>query len=163
MPEKSFLLWINFVLKHTSRRPITFIYLALLLLVTLILLLQSFVNLANPQLRSGLFLGVIAGFGGFFATTVGALPALFIRSIPSKLEDSILGFSAGMMLAASVFSLIIPGIDVAQSMAGGRFSGVGLVALGVCFGSFLMLGLEQLTPHVHQHSDNFGVGPKDLR
>lgn len=163
MSKDGFFRWINLVLKHAARRPFAVICLALPLLVTLILLLQSVVNLSNPQFRTGLVLGVTAGFGGFVATTLGALPALFLSSIPSKLEDTILGFSAGMMLSAAVFSLIIPGIDVAQVMVGGRFIGVGLVALGICLGSFLMLGLEQLTPHVHQHSDDFGVGPKDLR
>jgi ZIP family zinc transporter len=108
-------------------------------------------------------LALVAGFGGFFATTIGAIPALVLKGVPQKLEDTMLGFAAGMMLAASAFSLIIPGIEVGQVMTGARSTGVGLVACGVILGSFLMLGLEQFTPHEHQHAGGFGVGVKDLR
>lgn len=51
------------------------------------------------------------GLAGFVATGLGALPALLLRRLPQRIEDSMLGLAAGMMLAASAFSLLLPGLS----------------------------------------------------
>lgn len=108
----------------------------------------------TPNGRYALYGGLL----GFAATAVGALPALLLRSIPHKLEDSMLGFAAGMMLAAASFSLILPGIDAGVDITDSRFLGAMLVVFGMVMGVVLMLGLDEFTPHHHNATGTFGVG-----
>ncbi|WP_207816952.1 ZIP family metal transporter, partial [Pseudomonas sp. 50_B] len=63
-------------------------------------------------------------------------------------------FAAGMMLAASAFSLLLPGLDAAQSLTGNNLMGAGTVVLGLALGVLLMLGLDRFTPHEHE-----SIGP----
>ena len=62
----------------------------------------------------GLFGGLVAGL----ATTAGALPVLFGRGMSQRTSDTMLGFAAGVMLSASYFSLILPGIDAGEVLYG---------------------------------------------
>lgn len=52
-----------------------------------------------------------------------------------------------MMLAASAFSLILPGIEAAQEVLDQRFLAAGIVVLGLGLGTIMMLGLDYFTPH----------------
>src|SRR6186713_1268512 len=52
----------------------------------------------------------IAGSVAAGATAVGTLPILFARTISARIRDVLLGFGAGVMLAASAFSLVIPAL-----------------------------------------------------
>ncbi len=156
-------IWLKSAWRHGLAHPISALSLIIPLLATVGLLVQSVVSISLGHPIETIKLALAAGFGGFLATTVGAIPALALKAVPQKIEDTMLGFAAGMMLAASAFSLIIPGIEVGQAMTGARSTGVGLVACGLILGSFLMLGLEQFTPHEHQHAGGFGVGGKALR
>jgi ZIP family zinc transporter len=69
------------------------------------------------------------------ATDLGALPALALRQVPARAEGVMLGFAAGVMLAASAFSLIVPSIDAGATLFGGRMPAALLaaVAIGVAF------------------------------
>ena len=53
-------------------------------------------------------------------TAVGAVPVLFGRSVSVRAQDVLLGFAAGVMLAASFFSLIIPAIAASHTLYGGN-------------------------------------------
>jgi ZIP family zinc transporter len=55
-------------------------------------------------------LATLGGLAGFAATALGALAGIALGRISARMEDSLLGFAAGMMLAASAFSLILPGL-----------------------------------------------------
>ncbi len=122
----------------------------------LILLTQSLYQVWQGQAAIGVGLALAAGTAGFLATAFGALPALVIRQLPQQLEDSLLGFAAGMMLAASAFSLIIPGIAAATTMVDSRALAAGVVVLGMAAGVMLMLGLDHFTPHAHDKSGPCG-------
>ena len=91
--------------------------------------------------------GGVAGFG---ATALGALAAFPLRSISDRTQDTMLGFAAGMMLAASSFSLLLPGLEAAHDIAGSAVLGSAVVVLGLALGVLLMLGLDYFTPHLHQ-------------
>jgi len=54
----------------------------------------------------------------WFVTALGALPALFLRTISKKMLNIMLGFSAGVMVAASFFSLLQPAIELSEEMEG---------------------------------------------
>jgi ZIP family zinc transporter len=86
------------------------------------------------------------------------LPALLLRRLPQQIEDSMLGLAAGMMLAASAFSLLLPGLEAGASLLGHRGSGAAVVVFGMALGVLLMLGLDEFTPHAHDQSGPCGPG-----
>ncbi|MEM2451093.1 MAG: ZIP family metal transporter, partial [Nitrososphaerota archaeon] len=56
-------------------------------------------------------LGILASLVVGLATGIGAVPVLFFKNVSHKITDSALGFAGGVMIAASIFSLLIPAID----------------------------------------------------
>jgi len=92
---------------------------------------------------------LIATLGTAFATGAGALPVLFTRGFSLKARNAMLGFSAGVMLAASLFSLLLPALDSATAMTQSKVGG-GLVACaGLALGVALMLAMDRWLPHEH--------------
>jgi ZIP family zinc transporter len=81
---------------------------------------------------------VMLGFTGALAaglmTSVGAVPVLFGRAPSRATRDMFLGFAAGVMLAASFFSLIIPAIDAAAESFGDGAIPAGIACLGILSG-----------------------------
>jgi ZIP family zinc transporter len=124
----------------------------------LALILLSNWRLFSGEPVPGLRLALIGGTAAFAATALGGLPALAMRGIPQKLEDSLLGMAAGMMLAASAFSLILPGLEAAGKLVGPGVLGAGIVVLGMALGVALMIGLEAFTPHMHPGVGEVGPG-----
>jgi len=94
-------------------------------------------------------LGFLASLGAGLLTALGALPVLFGTRISARLNDTILGFAAGVMLAASFFSLIIPALDTARSLYGSNWTAAGIAVAGVLIGSATIAGLNQILPHEH--------------
>lgn len=118
----------------------------------------SVIQTFNAPSAPGLRLAMVGGLAGLAATAMGALPGIALRRISQRTEDSMLGLAAGMMLAASSFSLILPGLDAGAELAGNRPAGAAMVVLGIGIGVVLMLGLDQLTPHEHLHLGPCGPG-----
>ena len=84
----------------------------------------------------------------FIATTLGAaLVFFFKKDISDKTNTLFLGFAAGIMIAASVWSLLIPSIESAESY--GKWSFVPAVIGFLCGGVFLVI-LDKLVPHLHK-------------
>lgn len=87
----------------------------------------------------------------FLGTTLGSALVFFIKNkINEKLQRLMLGFAAGVMLAASVWSLLIPSIDMAQQQ--GVVSWVPALA-GFMLGIAFLLVLDSLIPHLHLNSN----------
>ena len=88
-----------------------------------------------------LILGLIAGLIITSFNTVGALLVFFVKkTISQKVLDLSLGFAAGLMLAASFTSLILPGIKI-----GGVFS----VVIGISLGALFFDLATNYIPHIH--------------
>lgn len=83
------------------------------------------------------------------ATALGALPLLVVRKIGAGAQGLLLGFGAGVMLAASVFSLLLPGFDAALVHTGSDTGAALLVALGVLLGAGGLLAMDRALPHTH--------------
>jgi ZIP family zinc transporter len=78
-------------------------------------------------------------------TGVGALPALFTRNVTRKWLDAMLGFAAGVMLAATCFSLILPSIEI----GGGTFKAVLITGAGIIAGAVIIDLIDHFAPHEH--------------
>lgn len=77
------------------------------------------------------------------ATAVGALPVLVLRSIPQRVSDGLLGFGAGVMLAATAFSLVLPGLDAAERAGFSAWGAAGVVSGGVMLGAIALLLMDR--------------------
>ena len=105
---------------------------------------------------------VLAGTGfTFFMTAAGSAVVFFFRGeIKPIYQRVFLGFAAGVMIAASVWSLIVPAVEMAESQGmAGWIPAAGGFALG---GLFLML-LDKLLPHLHSDSDTPEGLPSSLK
>jgi len=145
-------------LAQAHAHPYTSIGLGVALAVVAWLLIASLWRVATGDADAALRLGLLGGLAGFAATAAGALPALFLRSLSSRTEDTMLGLAAGMMLAASSFSLILPGLAAGEQITGHTALGALTVVVGLGLGVLLMLGLDQFTPHEHAHLGPCGAG-----
>jgi ZIP family zinc transporter len=96
---------------------------------------------------SPIYLGIIASTLAGLATGVGALPALFFKKINDKILNTMLGGAAGVMLAATSFSLIVPGIEYGEQAFPGF--GVYIVILGMLFGAIFLDRIDKWLPHEH--------------
>ncbi|WP_224787125.1 ZIP family metal transporter [Pseudomonas fluorescens] len=123
--------------------------------VALLLLVSGYSALANAN-RDNLQYAVLGGLSGFGATALGAVAAIALRDISARTQDTMLGFAAGMMLAASSFSLILPGIEAARQLSGNPLLAAGIVVLGLGLGVALMIGLDRFVPHEHTESGRRG-------
>lgn len=87
----------------------------------------------------------------FIGTSLGAACVLFMkRDLNINVRKALTGFAAGVMVAASIWSLIIPAIDQSESM--GKFSFVPAAA-GFWCGILFLLLLDETIPHLHMNSD----------
>lgn len=93
------------------------------------------------------FVGLLIPFLG---TTLGSAMVFFMKNeLNKKVEKILLGFASGVMIAASVWSLLIPSIDMAREQ--------GIVpwlpsAIGFLLGMFFLLVLDSIIPHMHLES-----------
>ena len=91
-----------------------------------------------------LFSGIMIPFLG---TTLGAASVFFLKQeIRPLVQKALLGFASGVMVAASVWSLLIPSMDMSESM--GKFAFVP-AAVGFLMGIFFLLAMDKLIPHLH--------------
>ena len=93
----------------------------------------------------------------FLGTTLGAACVFFMkRSMSETVQKILSGFAAGVMVAASVWSLLIPSIEQSETM--GRLSFLPAV-IGFLFGILFLLLLDHVIPHLHRGSEE-AEGPK---
>lgn len=101
--------------------------------------------------RAFLFVALGTGFT-FFMTSLGSAMVFFFKKKVSQLmQRTFLGFAAGVMIAASVWSLLIPAIEEAQNMGHiGWIPAAGGFILGVAF----LMALDFIIPHLHLGEKN---------
>ncbi|HIZ21484.1 MAG TPA: ZIP family metal transporter [Candidatus Blautia merdavium] len=91
-----------------------------------------------------LFSGIMIPFLG---TTLGAASVFFLKQeIRPLIQKALLGFASGVMVAASVWSLLIPSMDLSEGL--GKFAFVP-AAVGFLMGIFFLLAMDKLIPHLH--------------
>ena len=93
----------------------------------------------------------------FLGTSLGAACVFFMKkSMNSMVQRALSGFAAGVMVAASIWSLLVPALEQAENM--GTWSFVP-AAVGFWAGILFLLLLDHIIPHLHQNSDE-AEGPK---
>lgn len=96
--------------------------------------------------RSPILQALLATCFTWFVTAVGAAFVFFFKSINRKVLDAMLGFAAGVMIAASFWSLLAPAIEMAE--ASGRSSWFAPLVGFLMGGGFLFLA-DKIIPHLH--------------
>lgn len=92
-------------------------------------------------------IGFIASLIAGLATGLGALPAIFFKKISDQLFNSLLGAAAGIMLAATAFSLLVPGIEFGNQLWPGK--GLWAVSVGMILGAIFLHFADRHLPHLH--------------
>lgn len=93
-----------------------------------------------------ILLGFLASLAaGFIGTGAGALPIFFATDVSRRKLDIMLGFAAGVMLAATIFGLIIPAVD----HGGDGPEGAIIAGLGILLGSIFVGLIDRFSPHIH--------------
>lgn len=104
------------------------------------------------------FIGILIPFAG---TALGSAMVFFMKKEMNKrIEKMLLGFASGVMMAASVWSLLIPAIDMAEQ--GGGISWMP-PAVGFLLGMGFLLLLDTLTPHLHYTEEKPEGVPAQLK
>ncbi|MDJ0682306.1 MAG: ZIP family metal transporter [Xenococcaceae cyanobacterium MO_167.B52] len=113
-----------------------------------------------------IYLGFIASLLAGMGTALGALPIFFTTRLEKKWQGILLGLGGGVMLAATTFSLIIPGTEAAMSLGYSKQQAALIVSIGIILGAgclwlihnnFPSLGARSLAPvvgagsHRHEH------------
>jgi zinc transporter, ZIP family len=112
-----------------------------------ILAYQAFDGVARGDARiQGALIG---GMAAALATALGTLPVLLSQQFSQRSYDTMLGFGAGVMLAASSFSLVIPGLAAAKAQGAGAWGAAGIVGGGIVLGALLLLAIDRAVPHEH--------------
>lgn len=95
---------------------------------------------------SPVWAALFAGLFTWALTAIGAALVFVFRNPSKKLLDGMLGFTGGVMIAASFWSLLAPAINMSQ---GEGFTKVMPAAIGFAMGALFLFGLDKILPHLH--------------
>ncbi len=100
-------------------------------------------------------LALIATLFTWFVTALGAAMVFFFKKVSNKIMSLMFGFGAGVMIAASFFSLILPSIELAEEINQISYLVVGA---GVLAGGFFIFIIDVFMPHMHiNHNTPEGI------
>ncbi|MBK8907765.1 MAG: ZIP family metal transporter [Rhodospirillales bacterium] len=94
-------------------------------------------------------LGVLGSFAAGAFTAVGALPVFFGRDMSDLGRTMMLAAAAGIMLGATVFSLIVPGLEIVEGRTGSPVHAALVVGAGVLLGALTIWIVHAAVPHEH--------------
>ena len=103
-------------------------------------MIEWFTNL-NPIVQA-----LLATCFTWFVTALGAAAVFFFRTVNRKVLDGMLGFAAGVMIAASYWSLLAPAIEMAEEAGG---PGWIPAVVGFLLGGAFLWGIDAVLPHLH--------------
>lgn len=112
---------------------------------------------------SPLMLGFLGALVAGLMTAVGAMPVLVGRTPSRSARDTLLGFAAGVMLAASFFSLIIPSLDAATEAYGEGAIPAAIACIAILLGMGGVHLMNEMLPHEHFEAGREGPQAASLR
>ena len=98
-----------------------------------------------PVFYAGFLGSLVAGL----ATGIGAIPIFFKRTWSEQSTVFMLSIAGGIMLAATVFSLIIPGLEVVLERSGSEVQAAAVISAGVLLGALAIWLVNATVPHEH--------------
>ena len=110
-----------------------------------------------------ILIGFLASLAAGLMTAVGALPVLLARTISPRAQDTLLGFAAGVMLAASFFSLLIPSLEASGNIYGGTLIPAAIAVTGFVAGVATVALLNEYIPHEHFLTGHEGPKARALK
>lgn len=108
---------------------------------------------------AGLLASLIAGLG----TGIGALPILFTKRLSDRIQGIMLGFGGGVMLAATAFSLIVPGTNAAVEQGYSETAASLAMACGLLIGGAFLWYAHNHFPHEHIFKGKEGPTQQNLQ
>ncbi|WP_299878013.1 ZIP family metal transporter [uncultured Cocleimonas sp.] len=109
-----------------------------------------------------ILMGFIGSLVAGMLTGVGALGVFFFKELSAKLENSLLSFAAGIMLAASFFSLILPSIEYGEEIFSSKNMAVIITIIGIMSGAVGLYLMHRYLPHEHFVSGHEGPDTKKI-
>jgi len=94
------------------------------------------------------------------ATGLGALPFLFVRQLPRRAYDGVLGLGAGLMLAAATLGLLSEALAGVRTPAGLDVGRLALVVMGFLAGVLIAVLMDRLIPHGHARGHHQHIPPE---
>ena len=91
---------------------------------------------------------LIATLGTWLVTAAGAALVFFTKNVSRKYLDGSLGVAAGVMIAASFWSLLAPAIDMAEASYGSKWKWVAPL-VGFLMGAVMLRVVDRILPHLH--------------
>ena len=116
----------------------------------------------QPSVRAALLGGSIAAL----ATALGTIPVLVSHRPSERVQDTLFGFGAGVMLAACAFSLVLPGLEAAEASGiwgGSPWAAGSIVGMAILLGGAALLLMDRLLPHEHFIKGPEGADGRQLR
>jgi zinc transporter, ZIP family len=105
--------------------------------------------------------GLVAAAVSGLATSLGALPFVFVRAVPRRVYDGILGLGAGLMMAAATLGLLSEAVHDVRAGGAMDWQRLGLVVLGFIAGVAVATVMDRFIPHHHAggHHQHLGHEP----
>jgi zinc transporter, ZIP family len=121
-------------------------------------------NLHNTLSTMPVFvLGFGASIAASLGTGAGALPVFALGRVSQRAQDVLQSLAAGIMLAATVISLVIPGVEAGTRQYGSKAAGALIVAAAVVIGALAILMVHRHAPHEHFLAGRAGPAATRLR
>ena len=87
----------------------------------------------------------------FIGTSLGAAAVFLMKNkVSPKIEKTLLGFASGVMIAASIWSLLIPSMEMAEEQ--GKIAWLPAL-IGFFAGVLFLLAIDSIVPHLHLNAD----------
>jgi ZIP family zinc transporter len=118
--------------------------------------------LTQPAVANALVAGSVAAL----ATALGTLPVLLAQRLTERVQDTLFGFGAGVMLAACAFSLVVPGLAAVRTIGifgGGPWAAGLVVGAAILAGAGALLVMDRVLPHEHFIKGREGSNRRTLR
>lgn len=114
----------------------------------------TYLTQLNPAIQA-----LLATLFTWFMTALGAAAVFLAKEVSRKVLDSMLGFAAGVMIAASYWSLLAPAIEMS---ADGPLPAWVPAAVGFVLGGVFLRGVDYILPHLHRSDEGHPEGVKTV-